>query len=106
MNISCNVPPTGLFDDVDDELFRITDRDMLEAVNGKICGKYTTSAYSKMALKYRCRFCLSFDDAKHATNLFTMEAKHANLLGRLRPIFLVALTEAMGMPSFQVSLPY
>ena len=57
--------------------------------NGKICGKYTTSAWSKMALKYRCRFCLSFEDAKHATNLFTVEAKHANLLGRLGPIFFV-----------------
>ena len=33
-------------------------------------------------LKYRCRFCLSLEDAKHATNLFTVEAKHANLLYR------------------------
>ena len=52
-----------------------------------------------MALKYRCCFCLSFDDAKHATNLFTVEAKHANLLERLGPIFLVALTESDGIPS-------
>ena len=52
-----------------------------------------------MALKYRCCFCLSLEDAKHATNLFTMEAKHANLLGCLGPIFLVALTENDGLPS-------
>ena len=50
-------------------------------------------------LKYRCRFCLSLEDAKHATNLFTVEAKHANLLGRLGPIFLVVLTESDGLPS-------
>ena len=62
----------------------------------KICGKYTTSVCNKMALEYRCRFCLSLQDAKHATNFFTMEAKHANLLG---PIFLVALTESDGLPS-------
>ena len=61
----------------------------IRAYNGKICGKYTTSACSKMALKYRCRFCLSLEDAKHATNLFTVEAKHANLLGRLGPILFV-----------------
>ena len=32
---------------------------------------------------------IPLEDAKHATNLFTVEAKHANLLGRLGPIFLV-----------------
>ena len=52
-----------------------------------------------MALKYHCRFCLSLEDAKHATNLFTVEAKHANLLGHLGPIFLVAWTESDGLPS-------
>ena len=52
-----------------------------------------------MALKYRCRFCFSLEDAKHATNLFIMEAKHADLLGRLGPIFLVALMESNGLPS-------
>ena len=49
-----------------------------------------------MALKYRCRFCLSLEDAKYATNLFTVDAKHANLLGL---IFLVALTESDGLQS-------
>ena len=57
--------------------------------NGKICGKCTTSACSKMAFKYCCCFCLSLEDAKHATNLFTVEAKHANLLGCLGLIFFV-----------------
>ena len=37
--------------------------------------------------------CLSLEDAKHATNLFTVDA---DLLG---PIFLVALTESDGLPS-------
>ena len=53
----------------------------------------------KIALKYHCRFCLSLEDAKQTTNLFTVEAKHANLLGHLGPIFLVALTESDGLPS-------
>ena len=57
-----------------------------------------TSACSKMALKYRCHFCLLLEDAKHATNLFTVEVKHANLLGRLGPIFLVVLTESDRYP--------
>ena len=56
-----------------------------------------TSVCSKMALKYLCSFCLSLEDAKHAANLFTMEAKHANLLRCLGPIFLVALTERDGL---------
>ena len=58
-----------------------------------------TSACSKIALKYCYRFCLSLEDAKHTTNLFTMEAKHTNLLGRLGPLFLVVLTESDGLPS-------
>ena len=53
--------------------------------------EYTTSACSKMGLKYCCHFCLSLEDAKHATNLFTVE-------GRLGPLFLVALTESNGLP--------
>ena len=61
--------------------------------------KNTTSACSKMAWKYRCRFCLPLEDAKHATNSFTVEAKHANLLGRLGTIYLVAWTESDGLPS-------
>ena len=32
---------------------------------------------------------LLLEDARHATNLFTVEARHANLLGRLGPIFFV-----------------
>lgn len=39
------------------------------------------------------------EDAKHSTNLFTMEAKHPNLLGQLGPILLVALAERDGLPS-------
>ena len=46
-----------------------------------------------MALKYRCRFCFLLEDAKHAIH---RGRKHANLLGRLGPIFLVALAESDG----------
>ena len=59
---------------------------------------YDLRVQRKMALKYHCHFCLSFEDAKHTTNLFTVEAKQANLLGRLGPIFLVVLTESDGYP--------
>lgn len=51
-----------------------------------------------MALWYRCQFCLLLEDAKHSTNLFTMEAKHPHLLGQLGPIFLVALAESDELP--------
>ena len=37
--------------------------------------------------------------AKHATNLFTVEAKHANFLGCLGQIFLISLMESDGLPS-------